>query len=877
MNLLGSGAPSGTDYNDGAYELGHKIKSDVDVAATAIRFYKPDSNTTQRTCTLYSTGGTALATANVTPSSSAGWVTASISYTLLSSVEYFIAYTVPNGAYYRAVTDGLASDIVNGTLRAIAASGVWKSPPGGMPDQSGANDHYCVDIEVDSGASVGTLTAAAGSFTHTGNASAFAGKLTAAAGSFTYTGNPVILPGGSVGTLTAAAGSYAFTGNTAILSVPTPAPPILRSTSFVTNTGASVTAVEPAGAAQNDIILALITSETKVSITDDPVTHGWTQINVKAGASIRHQAYWIRRGAVAPYCLFQWSGITNYAVSLSAWSAAITSGSPIGATNLPAAFGTGTTLNSGAVTTTANDSVIITAGTHNFGAPIGGWTAPSGYTAIDLGGTEAYMGSAYKALNGGTGTSQDPGSMGTTSSDENYAITLELLAASPGGGSTVGTLLAGAGSYTYTGNNATFNAGSIGTLTAAAGGYVFNGAVEELTWADIVGGAEDGYRVKWGTSSGVYTYSQDVGANVLTLTLSGLLPSTTYYWLVVGLLAGAEQTPSAESSFTTLAGRGSAAFKTTQASDLGTFSRTGIASTYRGTIPAAKGPFTFTGKDAGLTLPPNPFLLGNTGPFTLTGNDASYAGTMGAAAGAFTLTGNAALYQASIAAGSGAYALTGNAAALTHVANTSIVMAPGAFTLTGNAAAFVGGVVEARVDSWGRYPWDRYIRRARDRRRKHYKQLSDEIQARIEGRIFDAVKALPRPAQAAILEAAAEQVDQRLTAGYADHLTPYLRQYGVEPQVDFEPALAAVRAAILDAEIARLMDAQQRRRERDARAAQQAEADRVRRLQEEQAAAQAHAAAQAQAEQDEANELVELLSLISDLSTLSGTSLRSRA
>jgi hypothetical protein len=210
----------------------------------------------------------------------------------------------------------------------------------------------------------------------------------------------------------------------------------LRSTSFTTAVGAAVNAAEPAGAAQDDILIARITSQASVSVIDDPTTHGWTEIKVVTGSAIRFQSYWIRRGASAPYLEFGWSGAAGYAVSIDCWPGAKTTGSPIGATNLPSTTSTGTTLNSGSITTTANDSVIITAGTHNAGSPAGLWSVPSGYTAIDItgDGAGAYMGACYKALTGNSGTSQDPGSMGTTSSDENYAITLELLSDNPSSG-----------------------------------------------------------------------------------------------------------------------------------------------------------------------------------------------------------------------------------------------------------------------------------------------------------------------------------------------------------------------------------------------------------------------------------------------------------
>lgn len=187
---------------------------------------------------------------------------------------------------------------------------------------------------------------------------------------------------------------------------------------------------------------------------------------------------------------------------------------------------------------------------------------------------------------------------------------------------------------------------------------------------------------------------------------------------------------------------------------------------------------------------------------------------------------------------------------------------------------------EPATPTWGRQRWEWWLRRAQEQRYRRYKKLSDELQARIEGRIDDAVKGLPKAAKAAIIEAATEQVEQRIQTGYTDHLTGYLKQYGLTFQAEFEKALAAIREALLDAEIARLVEAQRRR-----------EAERVRAAQEE-AVRQAEAARQAEADrlrlieiarqeaQDRADgaELMELLGLLTaafyqtDLSKGSGRS-----
>jgi hypothetical protein len=148
MNLLGTGTPSGTTETDGPYTLGHDIVSSVSADATAIRFYKPDADVTERGLFLWTTGGTLLAQVYVTPSAAAGWYQGTIAYTLAAGTTYRIGYSTPG--QYRVSTNGLISDIVNGTLKAVAGSGMWATG-NGFPSNSAGSDHYCVDIEVTGG------------------------------------------------------------------------------------------------------------------------------------------------------------------------------------------------------------------------------------------------------------------------------------------------------------------------------------------------------------------------------------------------------------------------------------------------------------------------------------------------------------------------------------------------------------------------------------------------------------------------------------------------------------------------------------------------------------------------------------------------------
>jgi hypothetical protein len=65
------------------------------------------------------------------------------------------------------------------------------------------------------------------------------------------------------------------------------------------------------------------------------------------------------------------------------------------------------------------------------------------------------------------------------------------------------------------------------TGPTGTGGTDFGGAL--VSWEAVVGAA--GYKVRWGTESGVYTNVRDVG-NVLSATIGGLFADRTYYFVV---------------------------------------------------------------------------------------------------------------------------------------------------------------------------------------------------------------------------------------------------------------------------------------------------------------------------------------------------------
>lgn len=69
-----------------------------------------------------------------------------------------------------------------------------------------------------------------------------------------------------------------------------------------------------------------------------------------------------------------------------------------------------------------------------------------------------------------------------------------------------------------------------------------------VEWDDS--GADEGYRVKWGTASGNYEWSADVATDVLQYEITGLTYGVTYYVAIFALVGGTEQEGSTEFFFT---------------------------------------------------------------------------------------------------------------------------------------------------------------------------------------------------------------------------------------------------------------------------------------------------------------------------------------
>lgn len=207
-------------------------------------------------------------------------------------------------------------------------------------------------------------------------------------------------------------------------------------------------------------------------------------------------------------------------------------------------------------------------------------------------------------------------------------------------------LVAGTASFALTGNNAnlTYNGAPTNyTLTANLGLFSLNGQDATftyslpniITWDRVTG--NEGYRIKWGSTSGTYPNSADTATNVESYTLQ--MPyRTTWFYVVAALVGGVEQTYSEEHVFTSGIPDLNA--------DVTPFTLTGNAANlvYGRGIAATTGSFSLTGNTAALTS--QHVLTADTSSFALTGNNANLVYltsgttyTLTASPGSFTLTG----------------------------------------------------------------------------------------------------------------------------------------------------------------------------------------------------------------------------------------------
>jgi phosphodiesterase/alkaline phosphatase D-like protein len=142
--------PSQSDTNP--VELGVRFRADVDGLINGVRFYKGPTNTGLHTVTLWSNGGTSLATATVAFESATGWqeVAFASPVAVTANTTYVASYFAPNGGY--AVTlDAFYAPVNSPPLHALqdgvdGRSGVYRYMSSGFPMSTYQASNYWVDV-----------------------------------------------------------------------------------------------------------------------------------------------------------------------------------------------------------------------------------------------------------------------------------------------------------------------------------------------------------------------------------------------------------------------------------------------------------------------------------------------------------------------------------------------------------------------------------------------------------------------------------------------------------------------------------------------------------------------------------------------------------
>ncbi|MGP0050583.1 MAG: DUF4082 domain-containing protein, partial [Solirubrobacteraceae bacterium] len=148
-----SGTPQTVDSGDSSsVELGVKFTADSSGSVTGIRFYKAATNTGTHIGSLWTAGGTLLASGTFSGETASGWQTMTFSspVAISANTTYVAAYLAPNG-HYSATPGGLSSSVDNPPLHAEAnttsADGLYSySATSTFPTNSYNATNYWVDV-----------------------------------------------------------------------------------------------------------------------------------------------------------------------------------------------------------------------------------------------------------------------------------------------------------------------------------------------------------------------------------------------------------------------------------------------------------------------------------------------------------------------------------------------------------------------------------------------------------------------------------------------------------------------------------------------------------------------------------------------------------
>ncbi len=158
--LLTTQVPDAQNVNDGTnYELGVRLRADVDGQITKLRFYKGSLETGTHVGHVWATNGTLLATATFVNETASGWQEQILSSALAiqANVDYIVTVTTGTPGYFVAAWSQFANPVIHGHLRSVAAGGRY-GPAGTMP-ATVSNANYFRDVVFVPGAAPPDVTA----------------------------------------------------------------------------------------------------------------------------------------------------------------------------------------------------------------------------------------------------------------------------------------------------------------------------------------------------------------------------------------------------------------------------------------------------------------------------------------------------------------------------------------------------------------------------------------------------------------------------------------------------------------------------------------------------------------------------------------------
>jgi hypothetical protein len=146
QNAAPSGAVDAADTS--AVNLGVRFQAASGGTITGVRFYKESDNTGTHAGSLWTAGGTLLATGAFTNESASGWQELDFSspVSITAGTTYVASYSTDAG-HYAITASGLASAVTNGPLTALASGGVYAYGSGNaFPSNSFNASNYWVDL-----------------------------------------------------------------------------------------------------------------------------------------------------------------------------------------------------------------------------------------------------------------------------------------------------------------------------------------------------------------------------------------------------------------------------------------------------------------------------------------------------------------------------------------------------------------------------------------------------------------------------------------------------------------------------------------------------------------------------------------------------------